>query len=113
MMTKEDIVEFEPHGGMEMGKTRPAIVLSSDVLRHLDLRLLVPITDWNPKRSGKFWHVRISPASDNGLFKESSADCFQIHSFDLSRFVRKLGQADERIIQRIQAAIAAIIDIDL
>ena len=38
-------VDFDPPQGAEIGKTRPAIVMSEDTVGRLPLRIVVPVTD--------------------------------------------------------------------
>lgn len=40
------LVNFNPQIGDEMGKARPALVLSVDGMSRLQLRIIIPITDW-------------------------------------------------------------------
>ncbi len=40
------LVNLDPTVGAEIQKTRPAIVISSDYIGKLPLKLMVPITDW-------------------------------------------------------------------
>ena len=40
------LVDFDPAVGAEIGKLRPALVISVDAIGRLPLRMIVPITDW-------------------------------------------------------------------
>ncbi len=42
-------VDFDPTIGVEMNKKRPAVVISTDNIGVLPLRVVVPITDWKPR----------------------------------------------------------------
>jgi len=44
-------VDFDPTKGAEIKKQRSALVISSDALGKLPLKVVVPITEWNPA----FW----------------------------------------------------------
>lgn len=39
-------VNFDPTVGAEIGKARPAVVVTVESIGRLPLRLVVPITDW-------------------------------------------------------------------
>ena len=52
------------------------------------------------------WLVNLKPTKGNGLSKESAADCFQVKSVSLKRFVSKLGEVRADDIEEISAAIA-------
>jgi mRNA interferase MazF len=42
-------VRFDPASGAEIRKVRPAVVVSVDAVGRLPLRIVVPITDWQPR----------------------------------------------------------------
>ncbi|MEO8497107.1 MAG: type II toxin-antitoxin system PemK/MazF family toxin [Planctomycetota bacterium] len=65
-------VSFDPTVGAEIRKTRPAVVISSDAVGRLPIKLVVPITDWKPAFAPNIWHVRIDPDPTNGLTKPSA-----------------------------------------
>ena len=48
----------------------------------------------------------MKPNRRNGLDKESAADCFQVKSVSIARFVSKLGDLRANEIEEISAAIA-------
>ena len=52
-------VHFDPTIGAEIQKTRPAIVISSDAVGRLPIKLVAPITDWKDYYAANIWHVRI------------------------------------------------------
>ncbi|MEI6065034.1 MAG: type II toxin-antitoxin system PemK/MazF family toxin, partial [Pseudanabaena sp. ELA748] len=42
------LVNLEPTVGAEIRKTRPVVVISSDAIGKLPIKLIAPITDWKP-----------------------------------------------------------------
>jgi mRNA interferase MazF len=104
------LVNLDPTVGAEIQKTRPAIVISSDYIGKLPLKLVVPITDWKPAFASDLWHVRLDPTEQNGLTKPSAADALQSRSLDTRRFIRKLGTLPDSDMQEITKAIVAIIE---
>lgn len=99
-------VDLEPTRGAEMRKTRPAVVISSDSVSRLPLRLIVPFTDWNDSYADFLWMVRVEPEPGTGLTKTSAADAFQMRGVDLLRFEERIGALPVVAINRIAAAIA-------
>lgn len=99
-------VDLEPTRGVELRKTRPAVVIGSNEVGRLALRLVVPITEWNAGFASAVWMVRILPSAENGLVKHSAADTLQIRGADLGRFVERIGSLDADSLSRIAAAIA-------
>jgi len=93
-----------------MQKTRPAVVISSDCIGKLPLRIVVPITEWKELFSDYQWHVKIAPTTVNGLSKTSSADALQVRSIDVLRLVKRLGYVPLSLLDEITAAIVSIIE---
>jgi mRNA interferase MazF len=65
-------VRFDPSEGDEIKKVRPAVVLSIRSAGRMQLRIVVPITSWQPQFVNYFWMVRLAPTSTSGLTKESA-----------------------------------------
>lgn len=106
-------VNFDPTVGAEIRKTRPAIVVSSDALGKLPLKLIAPITSWNDAFGQNVWHVRISPSPENGLTRVSAVDTLQLRGMDLQRFVARLGEVSSSVMDEITAAIAAVVEYEV
>ncbi|NEO72569.1 type II toxin-antitoxin system PemK/MazF family toxin [Moorena sp. SIO3H5] len=106
------LINLDPTIGAEIKKTRPAVVVSSDYIGRLPLKLVVPITNWQSSFTGSLWHIYLTPTSDNGLTKLSSADALQLRSVDVRRFIRKLGSLSTSDLQEVIKAIAIIIEIE-
>jgi mRNA interferase MazF len=104
------LVNFDPTLGAEIKKTRPAVVVSSDAMGKLPIKLIAPITDWKGYFNQNLWHVRIEPDSTNGLAKVSAADTLQLRGIDIQRFIRKLGQVSGIMMAEIAAAVAAVVE---
>jgi mRNA interferase MazF len=104
------LVNLDPTVGSEIRKTRPVVVLSSDSIGRLPLKLVVPITDWKPAFAADFWHIQLEPSAQNGLTKVSAADALQTRSVDTRRFVKPLGVISSEDLQEITLAIVAIIE---
>lgn len=99
-------VEFFPNIGSEIGKKRPAVVVSYDLIGKLPLKTVVPITDWSNSYANYPWMIKIINDKVNGLTKISAIDCFQIRNFSDSRFGTKLGEIDGEMLARIHQVIA-------
>jgi mRNA interferase MazF len=107
------LVNFDPTVGSEIKKVRPAIVISSDSVGKLPIKLIAPITDWKTYFSSNFWHVKIEPNSINGLNKASAIDTLQLRGVDLQRFIRKLGSVSEITMLEVMASIATVIEFEV
>lgn len=104
------LINLDPTVGAEIKKTRPAVIISSDAVGKLPIKLIVPITDWKAYFVGNLWHVRIDPHGRNGLTKASAADALQVRAVDHRRLVKKLGQLNAQEVEDIAAAIAMVVE---
>lgn len=104
-------VDFDPTRGAEIQKQRPAVVISSDSIGKLPLKLVVPITAWNSAFENHIWHVRLDPAPQNGLTKLSAADALQVRSVAVDRFLNRCGRVTQQELEEITQALAAVIEL--
>jgi mRNA interferase MazF len=107
------LVNLEPTLGVEIKKIRPVVVINSDAIGKLPLKLIAPITDWKSHFSQNPWHVQIIPNSTNNLTKISAIDTLQLRGVDIQRFQKKIGFISEEEMQKITISIITVIDIDL
>jgi mRNA interferase MazF len=103
-------VNFDPTLGTEIQKIRPAVVLSSDTIGNLPLKLIAPITGWKPAFARNIWHVQIVPDAANGLTKLSAVDALQLRGVDTLRFLDRLGTVSDTTLEAVLLAIAAVIE---
>lgn len=103
-------VNFDPTIGTEIKKNRPAVVISSDAVGKLPIKLVAPITDWKGYFEDNLWHVRIEPNEQNGLSKISAIDALQLRGMDTRRFAEKLGEIDKDTLEEILLAVVVVIE---
>lgn len=103
------LVNLDPTLGAEIQKTRPVVVVNSDSIGALPIRLVAPITEWKDYFSGNVWHVKLEPNTTNGLTKPSVVDTLQLRGVDTLRFIRKLGEVSPQMMRTVVMAIAAVI----
>jgi mRNA interferase MazF len=99
-------VRFDPSVGAEIRKLRPAVVLNLDSIGRLPLRIVVPLTDWQPTFAALPWFVPIPASVATGLAKDSGADAFQVKSVSENRFVQRIGMVASDQLDEIATAIA-------
>jgi mRNA interferase MazF len=107
------LVNFDPTLGTEIRKIRPAVVISSNQIGILPIKLVAPITDWKDRYSRNLWHVKIEPTADNGLSKSSSVDTLQLRGVDIQRFIKKLGILSLDEIASITISIVTVIEAEI
>lgn len=104
------LINLDPTIGAEIQKTRPAVIVNSNAIGILPLRVIVPLTDWKERYEIAGWMVKILPDIQNGLSKLSAADAFQIRSTSTERFIRKLGKLSTSDLNKIIEAVGLVID---
>lgn len=106
------LVRLELTVGAEIGKTRPAAIVSKDSIGILPLKVIVPITKWREQYVDREWMVRLEPSAENGLRKLSAAGTFQVSSVSQERLIRQLGNLSDAAMQEIATALAIVLSID-
>lgn len=107
------LINLDPTIGAEIKKTRPAIIVNDNSLGKLPLKIIVPITDWKERYDIAPWMIKIEPTKKSGLTKESSADCFQVRSVSQDRFVKRLGEMSDSIMDEIRIGLSKVLSIDI
>lgn len=97
------MVDFDPSTGHEFQKQRPAIIVTSnEVLKYSNLITIMPITS---NTNGSYDDdIRIMKDEENRLFTDSVIKVCYVSSFDKDnkRFIKKIGVANEYIIETIK-----------
>jgi mRNA interferase MazF len=104
------LVNLDPTIGTEIRKTRPSMIVSSDAVGRLPIKLVAPITDWKRQFVPNVWHVRIAPSATNGLTKPSAVDALQLRGLDTQRFIHRIGEVSQDTLEEVVMAIAAVIE---
>ncbi len=104
------LVNLDPTLGAEIRQTHPAIIVSSDLVGVLPLRVIVPLTDWKHCYAIAPWMVRIEANANKGLAKPTAADCFQVQSVSTERLVHKIGQISDDEVAKIVESIKLVIE---
>lgn len=105
--------DLEPTRGQEINKKRPVVILSSDDVGALSIKLIAPITGRPPSRANQPWLVQVRPTKANGLTKEGCVDVMQLRGIAFERFLTPLGALSPDDLEDVVAAVALVIDLDL
>lgn len=103
------LVNLDPTIGSEIRKTRPAVILSSDLVGILPLKVIVPFTEWKDRYAQAPWMVKVDPDEQNHLTKTSAADALQIRSVSQERLVQKLGALSPIQAAKIVQAVMTVL----
>jgi mRNA interferase MazF len=104
------LVDLDPTRGPEMKKTRLVLVISSNAVGVLPIKLGVPITEWQPSFARHLWHVHLEPDGRNGLVKDSALDVLQVRALAVERFVARKAVVTDHLLREVTAALAAVIE---
>jgi mRNA interferase MazF len=103
-------VTFDPSTGAEIRKSRPAVLISSETIGLLPLRVVVPVTSWQVVFARFPWMVRLDPSAENGLAQSSAADTFQVKSVSTQRLLRRMGEVSASDLAAIVRAVGLVIE---
>jgi mRNA interferase MazF len=103
------LVNLDPTIEPELRKTRPAVILSSDLVGVLPLKVIVPFTEWKERFAQAPWMVKIEPDNQNHLTKTSAADTLQIRSVSQQRLVQKVGALSPIQVAKIVQAVMSVL----
>jgi mRNA interferase MazF len=94
------LVDFDPSIGHEYKKIRPAIIVQSEkTIKIGSLITVMPITSQTEKAQEE--DVLLKKSSTNGLFADSIVKLACIHSFDEKRFLKKIGEGSDELMESI------------
>jgi mRNA interferase MazF len=103
-------VNLDPSVGREYMKSRPCLVVQSDLInRHSQLTIVAPITGAENNRTGPT--IVPIPQGEGGLTKDSVVICHQIRVVDESRLGRFYGHVRAETMRRVQDALKIVFDI--
>lgn len=106
------LVDLNPTRGQEIQKTRPAVVLSSNIYQPIAVRIVIPITTWQEKFIARPFMVKIPPTPENGLDRDSAGNVLQVRSVSTERFVKWLGQVEDGQLKELVAGLAICVEYD-
>ena len=98
------MVNLSPTVGAEITKTRPCVIVSSNEIGILPLKVIAPITDYKPRYDSAPWMVELSPDGINNLSRRSVVDLFQLRSVSQVRLIKNTGKVGKDEFQKILEA---------
>jgi mRNA interferase MazF len=105
------IADLNPQIGTESGKTRPVVVIQTDLLNEVEhpSTIICPLTT-NVQENAKLLRVNIMPGVAN---VQTRCDIMvdQIRAIDNKRLIKKAGRLPEELIQRLKTNIKIVFDL--
>lgn len=82
------------------------MVMSAPVFDSLPMRIVVPLTTWQPRFANQLNKVFVNASAANGLSADSAADFLQVRAVSVDRLRNKIGRLDAAVSDDIAAGIA-------
>ena len=89
---------------------RRVVLLSSDSLERLPLRIVVPLLPWRDAYSGVPWIVRVPPTLNSGLDSVHAADALQVRSVPAARLLHRVGELPRSLVDEITGAVGTVLE---
>lgn len=104
------LADLSPRFGTETGKTRPVLVVQSNLLnkRHPST-IICPITT-NIRRGVEILRINILK-NQGGLNEDSSVMIDQIRSIDNKRFLKKIGDLPNGLREKVEESLKIVLDL--
>ena len=103
------IADLNPRFGTEAGKTRPVVVIQSDLLNKFHPSTIVcPITT-NVKPDANILRVHLTKGSSK-LKEDCDIMIDQIRAIDNKRLLKKIGDLDQEQIELIKTNLSIVLD---
>ncbi len=97
------LVSLDPTIGSEIGKSRPAIVISNNINNEFaDTVTIIPVTS---KTTKVYPFEVLLKMGEAGLTKDSKAKCNQIRTVDKKRLFKFLGSINNKKMEEIEKAL--------
>jgi mRNA interferase MazF len=94
------LADLNPRRGTEPGKTRPVVVVQTDLLNSIHPSTIIcPITT-NVQPEAQFLRVHLAKG-EGGLTEESDVMVDQLRAIDNGRFIRHLGNLSRRSQEKL------------
>ena len=105
------IANLDPQIGTESGKTRPVLIVQTDLLNKFHPSTLIcPITTKVQKKSNLLRvHLKIG---DGNLTKQSDVMIDQIRSIDNRRLLKRIGKIPDEKVKQVKRNIKLIFDVE-
>ena len=104
------LANLNPKKGHEVGKTRPVVVIHSQLIEGLlSTSIICPITTQLSVATLLRVHIPFQDATTTGLTEPSDIIVDQIRSIDNQRLIKKLGELPPAQIEQLQKSLQTIL----
>ena len=105
------LVDLNPQIGTETGKTRPVLIVQTNILNRLEhpSTIICPLTT-NVKKDAEILRVHLNKG-ESGINRDSDIMIDQIRAVDNKRLIKKIGRVPETLIDNIRDNLAIVLDL--
>ena len=104
------LADLNPRFGTEAGKTRPVLIVQSNILNKIHpSSIICPITT-NVKKGVSILRVNLEKGA-SGLKKESAIMIDQVRAIDNKRFIKKIGKLPDQLEKKVAENLKIVLDI--
>lgn len=106
------IADLNPKIGTETGKTRPVLIIQTDLLNKVShpSTLICPITS-NVQKEAELLRVHI-PKETTNLDRPSDIMLDQVRAIDNKRLIKKVGSLSYNLTQKLKENLKIIMDLE-
>ena len=106
------IADLNPHIGTEPGKTRPVLIVQTNLLNKIPhpSTIICPITT-NVQKKAAILRIHLKKGMAN-VNKDCDVMIDQIRAIDNKRLIKKVGDLPNELINKVKENIAIIIDLE-
>jgi len=106
------IADLNPRVGTEAGKTRPVLVVQTNLLNQVShpSTIVCPITT-NVKADAEILRIHLKKG-EGGVLKNSDIMLDQIRAIDNVRLTQKVGELPTELIEKVKESLAIVLDLE-
>jgi mRNA interferase MazF len=106
------IADLNPQIGTELGKTRPVMVIQSNLLNKIPhpSTIICPLTT-NVENDAEILRVHLKEGMAN-LHESCDIMIDQVRAIDNKRLVKKVGELPQELISQIKENLSIVLDLD-
>ncbi len=103
--------DLNPRFGTEAGKTRPVLIVQTDLLNKVHPSTIICPLTTNIKKGTNILRLNLKKGQAS-LQRDSAIMIDQIRSIDNKRFVKKIGELPKNLLPKLKDNIGIILDLD-
>lgn len=114
MTTKKNeiwLANLNPRFGTEAGKTRPVLIIQSDLLNKFHPSSLICLISTNVKPESKILRVQLKKGVA-GVIEDCDVMIDQIRAIDNKRLLKRIGSLSNELSQKVKENLKIVLDLE-